>query len=173
MSDSFNPYAVSEVHLEPALPPGERVPADPTQRILATLADWAIYGVFSMGSVSTAWWLGAEHTPESLTLPVLLALTANLMLMLTFIANMVLLARRGQTIGKIMLHIRVADLRTGRVPSFARLFFFRVVPLWVLSCFSPILIGVELLMLYVSSGRTICDYMAGTQVVRGHPPAVS
>lgn len=173
MSDSFNPYALSEVHLEPALPDGERVPADPTQRILATLADWAIYGIFSMGSVSTAWWLGGEDTPGSLTLPVLLALAANLLLLLSFFANMVLLARRGQTIGKILLNIRVADLRTGRVPSFLRLFVLRVAPLWLLSCFSPILIGVELLMLYVSPGRTICDYMAGTQVVRGHPPAVS
>ena len=47
MTEPFNPYAVSEVNLEPELGPDSRVPANATQRLLATLIDWAFYGIFS------------------------------------------------------------------------------------------------------------------------------
>lgn len=170
MTEPFNPYAVSEVNLEPGLSPEARVPANATQRLLATLIDWVFYGSFSAVSLIAVSLMGALRGDYEIVDPALVLATG--LTGLAFLVNLALMARRGQTVGKLLIGVRVADMKTGQVPSFLRVLLLRVLPLWVLSCFSPILIGVELVMLYLKDGRTICDYMAGTQVVRGHPPEV-
>jgi uncharacterized RDD family membrane protein YckC len=77
------------------------------------------------------------------------------------------LKANGQTIGKMVLGIRAADL-DGNVPSFARLVFVRLLPVTVACLVPPVgwaLAVIDALFILRRDRRCLHDLLAGTQVV--------
>ena len=83
------------------------------------------------------------------------------------IVQMILLAMRGQTIGKIILRIRIVDSVTGAHPGWARLILLRTLVQSIIA--SIPFIGfiyalVDALFIFRADHRTIHDLIAGTRV---------
>ena len=83
------------------------------------------------------------------------------------IVQMILLAMRGQTIGKIILRIRIVDNVTGAHPGWARLILLRTLVHSIIG--SIPFIGfiyalVDALFIFRADHRTIHDLIAGTRV---------
>ena len=83
------------------------------------------------------------------------------------IVQMILLAMRGQTIGKIILRIRIVDSVTGAHPGWARLILLRTLVHSIIG--SIPFIGfiyalVDALFIFRADHRTIHDLIAGTRV---------
>ena len=83
------------------------------------------------------------------------------------IAQMILLAMRGQTIGKIILRIRIVDSVTGAHPGWARLILLRTLVQSIIA--SIPFIGfiyalVDALFIFRADHRTIHDLIASTRV---------
>ena len=94
-----------------------------------------------------------------------------LALLAVFIVQMVLLAARGQTIGKILMKIRIVDAQTGEHPGWARLVLRRTSLNWfVFGVLNATGVGgmvymlVDSLFIFRSDHRTIHDLIAGTRV---------
>lgn len=96
-------------------------------------------------------------------------------LLAMFIAQMVLLATRGQTIGKILLKIRVVDATTGEHPGWVRLVLLRTILNSLISSVLgaiPIVGGMfafayfltDSLLIFRDDRRTIHDHIARTRV---------
>lgn len=80
----------------------------------------------------------------------------------------VLLHRRGQTIGKWLLGIRITDLQGGHVP-FTRILVRRVMPIWAVAWIpyvGPFLCVVDDLFIFNRQRMCIHDLIAGTIVVK-------
>jgi uncharacterized RDD family membrane protein YckC len=79
------------------------------------------------------------------------------------------LATRGQTIGKMLLGVRIVNYDTGELLSFAKLIGLRVVPVWLVSSI-PMAGGclalVDTLFIFGSEQRCVHDLIAGTKVVQ-------
>jgi uncharacterized RDD family membrane protein YckC len=78
-----------------------------------------------------------------------------------------LLMKNGQTIGKYLAGIRIADLR-GNTPDFARLILLRYVPMTLMASI-PVVGGflslIDVLFIFRSDHRCVHDLLAGTKVV--------
>lgn len=85
-----------------------------------------------------------------------------------FLINTYLLKKYGQTVGKRLLSIRIADHRTEAVPPFRRLV------LRIASSTVPGIFGIvgalfsiaDLLFIFTSDRRCIHDWIAGTRVLK-------
>ena len=82
-----------------------------------------------------------------------------------------MLATRGQTIGKIIMKIRIVDAVTGEHPGWARLILLRTIVNSVIIGILNILPGagvlyfiVDSLFIFRADHRTIHDLIAGTRV---------
>ncbi len=85
------------------------------------------------------------------------------------VANGYLLATRGQTIGKLLLRIRVTSRDDGQLLPFTRLVTHRVVPYCLvggLPVVGPVLSLVNCLFIFRDDRRCVHDLIAGTIVVR-------
>jgi uncharacterized RDD family membrane protein YckC len=77
------------------------------------------------------------------------------------------LRKNGQTVGKKIVGIRIADL-AGDVPGFGRVLFLRYLPVWLVAAIpavgqaAPL---VDALFIFRSDRRCVHDLIAGTQVV--------
>ena len=84
-----------------------------------------------------------------------------------FVVQMVLLGMRGQTIGKMLLRVRVVDAQTGQHPGWARIVLLRTVVNWVLVGIP--FVGwiywlVDSLFIFRADHRTIHDMIGSTRV---------
>lgn len=91
--------------------------------------------------------------------------------------NGYLLATRGQTIGKVLTGIQIADVRTGGLLSFLRVYVFRylwMLPLVIITALIPgpqddllvnLLSLVDALLIFGPARRCLHDYIAGSKVV--------
>ena len=157
--------------------------ASPWVRLAAWLIDVLIYFVVTMVAViigvviagvgfsdltnfDAGFFLGA------IAVVVLLTLLAFLVV---FIVQMVLLATRGQTIGKILLKIRIVDAQTGEHPGWARLILLRTIVNWLIqgALNAVPVVGqglgglyfiIDSLFIFRADHRTIHDFIAGTRV---------
>ena len=144
--------------------------------VIAIIAIFAfgIAGAFSIagdGFESLGDFFDAEFL-VALVLTILLVLSTWLAL---FITQMVLLAKRGQTIGKILMKIRVVDATTGEHPGWVRLVLLRTI---LNSLISSVLSAIpfvgemfafayfltDSLFIFRDDRRTIHDLIAGTRV---------
>ena len=78
------------------------------------------------------------------------------------------LVRSGQTIGKYLLGVRIADL-DGGVPPLWRIAVLRYLPLHVVSFFGPlggVVLTVDDLMIFRDDRRCLHDLICGTRVLR-------
>jgi len=79
------------------------------------------------------------------------------------------LALRAQTIGKMLLGLRIIDVATGRRAGFARLVFLRMLVTSLLSALAGIgwIFGlVDCLFIFREDRRCLHDFIAGTRVVQ-------
>ncbi len=78
-----------------------------------------------------------------------------------------LLKTKGQTIGKMILGIKIVDLQ-GNLPQFGKLISMRYLPLWVVQMIPAIniLALVDVLFIFRGDRRCVHDLIAGTKVVR-------
>lgn len=79
-----------------------------------------------------------------------------------------LLANRGQTVGKMLLNVRIVDYQTGELLTLGKVVGLRYVPLWLISMI-PIVGGLfalaDALLIFGQERRCIHDLIAGTKVV--------
>ena len=95
---------------------------------------------------------------------VVIAIIPNIV---TLVVQMYLLVSRGQTIGKIMMGIRIVDAQTGEHPGWARLLFLRIIVHGILMSIpfaGFIYLIVDTRFVFRADRRTIHDLIAGTRV---------
>ena len=162
-------------------------------RLAARVIDALIYFVVAVvATVGLALMFEVEfaYIPLALVTGLIFLFVILLLLFVVFIVQMVLLGMRGQTVGKIILRLRVVDTVTGGHPSWARLVLLRNISGWVivgwviLTQFILISVGVyvgftitvaglglgcayfiiDSLFIFRADYRTIHDLIAGTRV---------
>ena len=133
--------------------------ASPWARLAAVIIDVLLYLV-----LSGVLFFILESSKQDPAVTGFTIIGANLGL---FIVQMVLLGMRGQTVGKILLKVRVVDAETGQHPGWARIVLLRTVVNWVLSGIP--FVGwiywlVDSLFIFRADHRTIHDMIGGTRV---------
>lgn len=123
--------------------------------IIITVPLMLYYGVFDMALA------GQELSYKYTIMFTLLGVVAFMLL------HGYLLKTKGQTIGKMILAIKIVDLQ-GNLPDFPKLILMRYGPLWALQLFPAIniLALVDILFIFRSDRRCVHDLIAGTKVVR-------
>jgi uncharacterized RDD family membrane protein YckC len=117
-----------------------------------------------------------DQTLAATMLVVARSFAHNLLGVLAYIAmvglnvvQIILLGRRGQTIGKMILNIAVVDHVDKMPPGFVRAGLIRQLPLMIVSLFTPALTLVYLILdgapIFTSSRRCLHDHLAGTVVI--------
>lgn len=165
MSD-FNPYQTPKSNLTRADDPAA-VLAGRGQRFLAAMVD----GVVSLVvMIPVMMMLGMfKYFEKGLEPPFTLMLVSTALGFAVFVAfHYVLLVKNGQTIGKKLLSIRIADL-AGNKPAIGTILFKRYLPISIMGLIpviGQILPLVDLLFIFRKDRRCVHDLIAGTQVVR-------
>ena len=80
-----------------------------------------------------------------------------------------LLAKNGQTIGKRLLGIRIANVVDGQLPPLAKIIFLRVLPVQALALVpvvGPLAALVDALLIFRGDHRCAHDHIAGTVVLK-------
>ena len=152
---AYRPYETDE--MQPEQPATEL--ASPWARLAAVIIDILLYVV-----LSGVLFFILESSKQDPAVTGLTIVGANLGL---FIVQMILLGMRGQTVGKILLRVRIVDAQTGQHPGWARIVLLRTVVNWILSGIP--LIGwiywlVDSLFIFRADHRTIHDMIGGTRV---------
>ena len=174
---AYRPYEAGEMQAEE--PTSEL--ANPGIRLVAWLIDFFIYLVVAIVAL-TIGLVAADKgirdidfdTGFFLTIVVVISVTL-LALLVIFIVQMVLLGTRGQTVGKIIMNIRVVDAQTGEHPGWARLILLRTIVngliTGVLNAIPVVGQGlgglyflIDSLFIFRADHRTIHDLIAGTRV---------
>ncbi|MDZ4287913.1 MAG: RDD family protein [Prosthecobacter sp.] len=102
-----------------------------------------------------------------------LAAVGGLALLALMIYNLVLLATKGQTIGKKWLNIRIADFETNGNPGFVKAFLLRSFVNGVIGAIplvGPLYSITDICFIFRDDRRCIHDLIAGTHVVKGTLP---
>ena len=162
-------------------------------RLAARVIDALIYFfVAVVATVGSALMFEVEFAfiPLALVTSAFILLLLLALLLVVFSVQMVLLATRGQTLGKIVMKIRVVDALNGAHPGWARLILLRTIVGWVvvgwviLTRFVLTFIGlyvdftttvaglgfvgayfiIDSLFIFRADHRTIHDLIAGTRV---------
>ena len=172
---AYRPYESDEMAAEE---PASEL-ASPGERLVAWIIDGLIYfavivvavfiGIAIAGvGLSDLIDFDLEFFLGALAIVIVLVLLAFLAI---FIVQIVLLVTRGQTIGKIIMKIRIVDAVTGQHPGWARLILLRTIVNSVIISFLNILPGaggayflVDSLFIFREDHRTIHDLIAGTRV---------
>ena len=133
--------------------------ASPVSRLVAVIIDTLIY-VFGgiVGGIVGFFAIGGETGAGALAIVAFIAI---------FIVQIVLLVTRGQTIGKIVMNVRIVDSVTGAHPGWARLILLRVIVQSILTSIPGvgfIYFIVDSLFIFREDRRTIHDMIAGTRV---------
>jgi len=156
--------------LSPATPvaPGEL--AGRLERLAAVLID-GLTGIIP-GVAALAYSGGLEPVLKGQPLTTQHALLVAVWSWGSFLAiNSYLLFKRGQTVGKYLLHVRIVDLQ-GRIAPFWRVILLRYLLLAVvaqLGVLGSLLSTVDCLLIFQKSRRCLHDIIAGTRVIKARP----
>ena len=170
-----------------------REPASQLARLAAWIIDALVYlaaaAVVVLGT-TIVFRIEFAILPLALVSSPFILLLLLALLFVVFIVQMVLLATRGQTVGKIILKIRVVDAQTGAHPGWTRLMLLRSMMGWlivgwvILTRFVLAFVGqyvdytitvaglalgcayfiIDSLFIFRVDRRTIHDLIAGTRV---------
>ena len=152
---AYRPYDTDEMQPEQ---PATNL-ASPWARLAAVIIDILLYVV-----LSGVLFFILESGKQDPAVTAFTIIGANLGL---FIVQMILLGIRGQTVGKMLLRIRIVDANTGQHPGWARIVLLRTVVNWVLSgipFIGQIYWLVDSLFIFRADHRTIHDMIGGTRV---------
>ena len=136
--------------------------ASPWARLAAVIIDWLIYLVVAAIGFLGTYFAAGPWQSERIMVPVLLGL-----LLLTVLVQLVLLGSRGQTVGKIVMKVRIVDSVTGMHPGWARIILLRTVVNGILRAIPGVGFAyylVDSLFIFRADRRTIHDFIAGTRV---------
>jgi uncharacterized RDD family membrane protein YckC len=140
------------------------------ERLAAVLID-ALIGIIP-GVAALAYSGGLESVLKGQPLTTQQALLVAVWSWGSFLAiNSYLLFKRGQTVGKYLLHVRIVDLQGGIAP------FWRVILLRYLLIPAVAQLGVlgqllstaDCLLIFQKSRRCLHDILAGTRVIKARP----
>ncbi len=82
--------------------------------------------------------------------------------------QVVLLRREGQTVGKLLLHIRIVDEESGVKGTVFKSIVLRYFVNWLLTLIPPYVL-IDHLLIFAKNRRCVHDYLAGTKVVLNSP----
>ncbi len=107
----------------------------------------------------------------SASIPQTTLTTVGLLVLVLMILQMTLIASRGQTIGKILLSIRIVDETSGRKTTALRSVLLRSVLVKYIgyNLVSSLLFFVDFIFLFTKNNRTLHDRLAKTVVVNAEP----
>ena len=163
--DSPYPPPVIEVTGNEHISPGDRL-ADRWTRLNAALID----GFISMCTGSPILYMLRfwNDVPPEQQRPLVLEIAPSVVgLVGLLLIHGYLLKKYGQTVGKYLMGIRIADPK-GSVPAFARLILLRYVPITVaatIPIFGGFFLLADVLFIFRRDRRCLHDLLAGTKVV--------
>ena len=138
-----------------------------SERLAAVLIDAVIGSI--LGLAVLAFSGGLEILLRDKALPPRQLLLESLCSWTGFLAvNCYFLIKNGQTIGKYLLGVRIADLN-GDIPALWRIIFLRYLPtavLGLLGFFGGVVSTLDSLMIFRRSRRCLHDLIAGTRVLK-------
>ena len=82
--------------------------------------------------------------------------------------QVVLLRREGQTVGKLLLRIRIVDEETGLKGTVYKNVLLRYFVNWLLALIPPYVV-IDHVFIFAKNRRCVHDYLAGTKVVADSP----
>ena len=82
--------------------------------------------------------------------------------------QVVLLRREGQTVGKLLLRIRIVDEETGLKGTVYKNVLLRYFVNWLLTLIPPYVV-IDHVFIFAKNRRCVHDYLAGTKVVADSP----
>ena len=136
-------------------------------RLGARLLDSLVAGLFVMPGFFVLISAGVLSTPNQPNTPLLLGgfaiMGATLMVLLGI--QIYLLVKRGQTIGKKLLGLKIVNHEDGANPGFVKVFLLRVFVNALIGVVPPYSI-VDILFIFRDDQRCIHDLLAGTVVVK-------
>lgn len=178
MSDA-NPFATPQAAID--LPDASRDSrerlASRWARLAAAIIDGAIALVFAFALAAAFTgkvpWRDDDYAEAMAQLSDLETLTMNALGIGFFLAlHGYLLAKHGQTLGKLALGLRIVN-QHGEIPKFLPLLGLRYLPQWIV-VYVPRIGGlltlIDLLFIFGKERRCLHDYIAGTWVIRIHGP---
>ena len=124
-----------------------------------------------------AWLIDLPLSPAAFVVGILSAdmdgsATATLALLVLGIVGVpyqvVLLRREGQTVGKLLLRIRIVDEETGVKGTVFSVVVLRYFVNWLLTLIPPYVL-IDHLFIFAKNRRCVHDYLAGTKVVLDSP----
>ncbi len=124
-----------------------------------------------------AWLIDLPLSPAAFVVGILSAdvdgpATATLALLVLGIVGVpyqvVLLRREGQTVGKLLLRIRIVDEETGVKGTVFSVVVLRYFVNWLLTLIPPYVL-VDHVFIFAKNRRCVHDYLAGTKVVLDSP----
>ena len=170
-SSAMNPYAPPQASITPEPRAGSLQLASLSDRLVAAIFDGMITVLLMIPLfIGTA--MSEQSESSSPVALGLIGLSAVLLIGL-LIYNLVLLATRGQSIGKKLKGIRIVTHPEGANPGGVKTILLRgfvngligAVPL-----LGPVYSIVDICFIFREDRRCIHDLIAGTQVVQGQPP---
>ena len=187
MSD--NPYAAPESSLEVETEdPSEVVLASRFKRLVARIIDGLLAGIVAWILALLIPWYGMSLTEaieagqaegERMAMEgfqfdwtgiFYTAMSTELIIewlvgiLIIFALQGYLLAQYGQTIGKLVLGLKIVDYETNKKPSFTTTFGIREVGMNLLNWF-PVFALIDILWIFGPPRRCVHDYWSGTKVV--------
>ena len=179
--EEINPF---QSPLSTEAPPRQRdeklpsVLADKSARLLASFAD-GFLEIASLWSLYYALGLSGRYFTENETWLEAFAF-GSIAILVHYFFHGYLLATRGQTVGKLLMGIRIEDRNTSELISMWRMVLLRDLPFWVPVYLAPAVLGsvdpdgvtggivylIDGLFIFTATRRCLHDRIANTMVIR-------
>lgn len=150
-----------------------------SSRIIASLIDWGLFLMIYLpvllridfnkitptDDVQKAY-ANAENIMQGIPQHILSMTT--IFLFAYFVIQTLLLVRRGQSLGKLLMRIRILNFRTQQLPSVTSMILLRViVTMMIYSLAFPLFLMIDCLFMLINrNNRSLHDKLAGTVVVK-------
>lgn len=170
--DVINPYAPPQAGITVNRLSGSLELASLGDRLVAAILDAGV-GVTCVIPMMVGWFIGDHNDQPPSPLALGLIGVSGLLLIGLTIYNLVLLATRGQTIGKKLKGIRIVTFPDGANPGGVKTILLRGFVNGLISgvpYLGTVYALVDICFIFREDRRCIHDLIAGTQVVKGQPP---
>ena len=162
-----NPYAPPQAEVRDAAPDDAGELASRSQRFVGAFLDTIIESIVTLPfALYTNYWQDVIAG----TVGYATAYGLSAVGFAVFVAmNGYLLAKRGQTIGKVIVGTRIVDVADGRVPKLVRSLGVRYGTIWLVSLIpfvGGLLSLLDALVIFRRDRRCLHDLIAGTKVVK-------